>query len=188
MKVHKNTGEVIDRIKLRSNQCINSFHLYIHPASNPPTEPLEGSSSTLPISTPPYILCTVLISSRIRGSLKYRTVLNFYLIYNSTEMSSAADPIVQYILVRTDLNWNRGSITAQACHASVAAIVENITMPTVQSYIQDINNMHKVVLCTDSSESLIKLSNLLKESGIIHKLWNEQPEDIPTCIATMFIY
>ncbi|EEA05392.1 uncharacterized protein CMU_023970 [Cryptosporidium muris RN66] len=100
-------------------------------------------------------------------------------------MSSAADPIVQYILVRTDLNWNRGSITAQACHASVAAIVENITMPTVQSYIQDINKMHKVVLCTDSSESLIKLSNLLKESGIIHKLWNEKPEDIPTCIATM---
>jgi hypothetical protein len=32
-------------------------------------------------------------------------------------------------------------------------------------------------------ESLRKLANKLSEENIDHKLWIEQPEDIPTCVA-----
>ena len=30
--------------------------------------------------------------------------------------------IVQYVVVRRDLNWPIGALIAQACHASVAAV------------------------------------------------------------------
>lgn len=33
-------------------------------------------------------------------------------------------------------------------------------------------------------ESIVKLSETLSSKGIDHKLWIEQPENIPTCIAT----
>jgi hypothetical protein len=33
-------------------------------------------------------------------------------------------------------------------------------------------------------ESIVKLSEALTSNGIDHKLWIEQPENIPTCIAT----
>ena len=35
-----------------------------------------------------------------------------------------------------------------------------------------------------SEEELTKLSAQLKENGIKHKLWIEQPENFPTCLAT----
>lgn len=33
-------------------------------------------------------------------------------------------------------------------------------------------------------ESIVTLSETLSSKGIDHKLWIEQPENIPTCIAT----
>jgi hypothetical protein len=41
------------------------------------------------------------------------------------------------------------------------------------SHVQDVDG-----------ESLRKLSQTLSEANVKHKLWIEQPEDIPTCIAT----
>ena len=43
--------------------------------------------------------------------------------------------------------------------------------------------MHKCVLGIESEENLKELHEKLKDNGIVHKLWIEQPENIPTCIA-----
>ncbi|CAH2040660.1 unnamed protein product, partial [Iphiclides podalirius] len=43
--------------------------------------------------------------------------------------------------------------------------------------------MHKVVLEVPNEESLRKVAEKLKHNHIDHKLWIEQPEDIPTCLA-----
>ena len=44
--------------------------------------------------------------------------------------------------------------------------------------------MHKVVLETSSETKLNNLSQKLSENNVDHHLWIEQPEGIPTAIAT----
>ncbi|KAK1289265.1 hypothetical protein QJS10_CPB18g00121 [Acorus calamus] len=44
--------------------------------------------------------------------------------------------------------------------------------------------MHKVTLEVKGEVQMVKLSEKLREGGIAHKLWVEQPENTPTCIAT----
>lgn len=62
-----------------------------------------------------------------------------------------SNPIVQYILLRSDLlrrelGWSIGSLVAQACHASTAALhIFSDDEHTIQ-YLNDLDNMHKVVL------------------------------------------
>ena len=51
-----------------------------------------------------------------------------------------------------------------------------------QKYLSDLDNMHKVVLET-GPDDLTKISEKLKEAGVDHKLWIEQPENFPTCLA-----
>ena len=43
--------------------------------------------------------------------------------------------------------------------------------------------MHKVVLGAKSREHLEKLAKKLTDKEIDYKLWVEQPEDYPTCLA-----
>ena len=43
--------------------------------------------------------------------------------------------------------------------------------------------MHKVVLEAKTEADLITTANKLKEANIDHKLWIEQPENFPTCLA-----
>jgi len=43
--------------------------------------------------------------------------------------------------------------------------------------------MHKVIIEAPGLDDLLKVSEKLKEGGIDHKLWIEQPEDFPTCLA-----
>lgn len=95
------------------------------------------------------------------------------------------EQIVQYILLRGDLKWSTGSLIAQACHASTAVIVENLSKDVVKSYVEDINDMRKVVLSCPDEATLNRVSSELVSNGIPHKLWIEKPEGIPTCIATM---
>lgn len=42
----------------------------------------------------------------------------------------------------------------------------------------------QVVLEVKGEEQLKNLSQKLKQAEVMHKLWMEQPEDIPTCLAT----
>ncbi|KAK6167691.1 hypothetical protein SNE40_021660 [Patella caerulea] len=95
--------------------------------------------------------------------------------------------IVQYVVVRSDLisalKWPTGAIIAQACHACTAVMHNFYQDSNTQEYLADLDRMHKVVLEAKDEDSLRKLSDILTENKIDHKLWIEQPENIPTCIA-----
>ncbi|XP_059058651.1 putative peptidyl-tRNA hydrolase PTRHD1 [Achroia grisella] len=98
-----------------------------------------------------------------------------------------SNPIVQYVLLRSDLlkdlGWSIGALVAQACHASTAALhLYKDDEHTIQ-YLNDLDNMHKVVLEVPNEDSLKKAAEKLKENSIDYKLWTEQPENIPTCLA-----
>ena len=43
--------------------------------------------------------------------------------------------------------------------------------------------MHKVVLEVGGEADLVKVAEKLKEASVDHKLWVEQPENFPTCLA-----
>jgi len=95
--------------------------------------------------------------------------------------------IVQYILVRGDLllkeGWPVGAVMAQACHAATAAIHLYYSDEHTQQYLRDLDNMHKVILEAPGEGDLLKVSEKLKEGGVDFKLWVEQPENFPTCLA-----
>ncbi|CAB3235865.1 unnamed protein product [Arctia plantaginis] len=98
-----------------------------------------------------------------------------------------SNTLVQYILLRTDLlkelGWSIGAVVAQACHASTAVLHLNKDDEYTVKYLNDMDNMHKVVLEVPDEGALIKVAAKLKENSIAHKLWIEQPENIPTCLA-----
>ncbi|GMH39407.1 hypothetical protein BSKO_07305 [Bryopsis sp. KO-2023] len=98
------------------------------------------------------------------------------------------DPVVQYVVLRKDLwtkmEWPLGSIVAQACHASTAALWMFKDDPVTTAYCEDIDHMHKVVLEIKSDTQLENLSKKLTEANVLHKLWVEQPENFVTGLAT----
>nr|GLL21439.1 putative peptidyl-tRNA hydrolase PTRHD1 [Ipomoea trifida] len=102
--------------------------------------------------------------------------------------SSVEEVVVQYVVLRRDLidTWPLGSIVTQGCHAAVAAIWSNKEDPVTLQYCAPANldSMHKVTLEVKGEAQILNLSGKLKEGGIAHKLWIEQPENIPTCLAT----
>ncbi len=53
-------------------------------------------------------------------------------------------------------------------------------------FIQDLDGMTTVVLEVPNESQLRRLSSRLDEAGVQHKLWVEQPEDYPTCLATRY--
>ncbi|KAJ8628904.1 hypothetical protein MRB53_022227 [Persea americana] len=77
------------------------------------------------------------------------------------ENRESTDVLVQYVVLRRDLidTWPLGSVVTQGCHASVTLEVKG-------------------------ESQILNLSEKLNEGGIAHKLWIEQPENIPTCLAT----
>ncbi|KAG5403027.1 hypothetical protein IGI04_009146 [Brassica rapa subsp. trilocularis] len=105
---------------------------------------------------------------------------------NSAEKSD--DVVVQYVVLRRDLidSWPLGSVVTQGCHASVAAIWSFKDDPVTLRYCdpQHIDSMHKVTLEVKGETQMLNLSEKLKSGGISHKVWMEQPENVPTCIAT----
>ncbi|CAF0757066.1 unnamed protein product [Brachionus calyciflorus] len=94
------------------------------------------------------------------------------------------DPIVQYIAVRSDLKWPKGALIAQGCHASVAAIHLNYDDNETKSYLNNLDSMHKIVVGVPGLNEINELNEALVKNGIKFKLWNEQPENVPTCLAT----
>ncbi|KAJ1420124.1 Peptidyl-tRNA hydrolase, PTH2 [Sesbania bispinosa] len=99
-----------------------------------------------------------------------------------------SDVVVQYVVLRRDLidTWPLGSVVTQGCHASVAAIWSNKDDPFTVDYCSPdkIDSMHKVTLEVKGETQIKNLSEKLTSGGIMHKLWIEQPENIPTCLAT----
>ncbi|KZV31700.1 hypothetical protein F511_00504 [Dorcoceras hygrometricum] len=101
---------------------------------------------------------------------------------------SAAEVVVQYVVLRRDLidSWPLGSVVTQGCHASVAAIWAHKDDPDTLLYCSNsnIDSMHKVTLEVKGEAQIRDLSEKLEAGGVAHKLWMEQPENIPTCLAT----
>ena len=100
---------------------------------------------------------------------------------------SKSQQIVQYIVVRSDLvktlSWPLGALIAQACHASTAVMHEFHDHEDTKRYLSELDSMHKVVLEVKCEDELKSLGNKLLEGGIDHKMWIEQPENFPTCLA-----
>lgn len=96
--------------------------------------------------------------------------------------------IVQYVVVRADLikelSWPVGAVIAQACHAATAVTHLFYEDEHTQKYLEDLDNMHKVVLGVPDEKTIRSLQSKLVENNIKHKLWIEQPENIPTCLVT----
>uniref|UniRef100_A0A8D2ZT64 peptidyl-tRNA hydrolase n=1 Tax=Scophthalmus maximus TaxID=52904 RepID=A0A8D2ZT64_SCOMX len=102
---------------------------------------------------------------------------------------AAAAParLVQYVVVRSDLvhtlSWPLGAVITQACHAATAAVHLHYSDPDTQRYLAELDSMHKVVLAAPDEAALSGLSESLTQAGVSHKLWIEQPENVPTCLA-----
>ncbi|KAK6626459.1 hypothetical protein RUM43_003778 [Polyplax serrata] len=96
-------------------------------------------------------------------------------------------PLVQYVVIRKDLKsvlkWSVGAIIAQACHATAAAIHLFHDDVHTAEYLRDLDSMHKIVLEIPDENSIKDLENQLLSDGVKHKLWVEQPENIPTCLV-----
>ncbi|KAJ2159874.1 hypothetical protein GGF46_002713 [Coemansia sp. RSA 552] len=94
-----------------------------------------------------------------------------------------------FVVMRKDLaktlNWPLGSIIAQGCHASMAAIWKHRSDTRVKDYMDSLDTMHKVVLETKNEASLLKMAENLRQQNIPFYLWTEQPENFPTCLATI---
>ncbi|KAJ2316109.1 hypothetical protein IWW52_003811 [Coemansia sp. RSA 2704] len=91
-----------------------------------------------------------------------------------------------FVVMRKDLaKWPLGSIVSQGCHAATAVLWKHRDDERVRSYTNNLDSMHKVVLETKNEASLLKMAENLKQQGIPFHLWTEQPENIPTCLATV---
>ncbi|KAF5753868.1 putative peptidyl-tRNA hydrolase, PTH2, peptidyl-tRNA hydrolase II domain superfamily [Helianthus annuus] len=99
-----------------------------------------------------------------------------------------SDVLVQYVVLRRDLidTWPLGSVVTQGCHASVAAIWSHKEDPHIIDYCSpdNLDSMHKVTLEVKGEVQLKNLSEKLTSNNIAHKLWIEQPENYPTCLAS----
>lgn len=94
------------------------------------------------------------------------------------------ETIVQYIVLRKDLKWPLGALITQCCHASTSAIHLYNSDTQTQQYLNDLDRMHKIVLGIENLVDLDDLNKTLNENNVKFKLWIEQPENIPTCLAT----
>jgi len=97
------------------------------------------------------------------------------------------DPVVQFVVVRRDLlktmEWPVGSVIAQACHACTAATVAHLDDAHVRAYLADVDHMRKVVKECKGETQLLALADALRAAQVPHKVWLEQPENLPTAIA-----
>ena len=103
--------------------------------------------------------------------------------------AEADDPIVQFVVIRRDLlktlEWPVGSVIAQACHACLAVTWENRDDADVAAYLapEKIDSMYKVTKEVKGEPQLLTLAEKLKAEGVVHRVWMEQPENIPTALA-----
>ncbi|KAG0463163.1 hypothetical protein HPP92_021639 [Vanilla planifolia] len=80
----------------------------------------------------------------------------------------------------------QGASSRKGCHAAVFAIWSHVDRADTTAYLaaSNIHSMYKVTLEVKGEAQIKNLAEKLKADGIEHKLWIEQPENIPTCLAT----
>jgi peptidyl-tRNA hydrolase len=117
----------------------------------------------------------------------------------SSSSSATADPatsdLVQYVVLRRDLllaesdgglGWPLGAVVSQACHAAVAAVSASRGDPATEAYICEsaLGTMSKVTLGVKGRAQLETLAARLARDGVVHHLWHELPENVPTALAS----
>lgn len=99
--------------------------------------------------------------------------------------SQPDDPLVVYVLLRKDLEWPVGALINQACHATAAVVWEARADADAIRYLgEEEGQMVKSTLGAKNEAQLLKVAKRLEAAGVPFKLWVEQPEDIPVCLAT----
>ena len=68
--------------------------------------------------------------------------------------------------------------------ASMAAVWLHREDSDTQAYLGALDSMHKIIVAAESEATLHSICAALSAAGVGHKLWVEQPESIPTCVAT----
>ena len=101
---------------------------------------------------------------------------------SSTNNDSKSKPIVQYIVLRRDLEWPAGAMAAQAAHASVAAIAQALDAQSADAtlYISPSNlpHMTKYVYGVDTLEELHAVRDAWKEQvPLPTPLQSQLPQD-----------
>jgi peptidyl-tRNA hydrolase len=94
-----------------------------------------------------------------------------------------------YVIMRKDLskisNFTAGSILAQASHGCCKLLWIHRDNPLVQAYMNDPNDLTKVVLSVKNENQLQLLSKELMDAGFINEVWNEKPECKDMCLVTL---
>ena len=120
---------------------------------------------------------------------------------SSGTATKKAPVIAQYIFLRRDLDWPAGAMAAQAAHASVAAITQGLAADNqaTATYVspENLPHMTKMVYGVDNQEQLEKVrdawntlirsiddNSSLKGDCLHAYWWMEQPENIPSAMAT----
>ncbi|KAK9207735.1 hypothetical protein WN944_000081 [Citrus x changshan-huyou] len=149
------------------------------------TPPVRISNRSAKINNIPLALC---LSSRLSSISMSQFTSDSPNDATKADDNNNGDVLVQYVVLRRDLidAWPLGSVVTQGCHASVSAIWSHKDDPHTLQYCspQNVNSMHKVTLEVKGETQIVNLSEKLNAGGIAHKLWIEQPENIPTCLAT----
>jgi peptidyl-tRNA hydrolase len=106
---------------------------------------------------------------------------------------------MQYVVLRRDMwtggpgapagaPWPLGAVAAQAAHAATAALWESRASPDTLAYCDEaagaLDAMTKVVLEVADGQALADLAGRLAGAGVGHRVWVEQPEGVPTALAS----
>lgn len=87
------------------------------------------------------------------------------------------DKIIQYILVRKDLNMSTGKVASQVAHASLASVYPYLNDESVKEWLG--GQFTKVILSVKNFQQLNKVSIHLTEVGIVHaKIWDSALTEI----------
>jgi len=102
----------------------------------------------------------------------------------------AADPLVQFVVVRRDLKegevpWPAGAVMAQAVHAASAALWKWRAEPETVRFCEEEGGaqMHVVTKAAKNEGQLRKAAAALDAAGVGNCLWVEQPEGVATALA-----
>lgn len=102
-----------------------------------------------------------------------------------TPTPAAGVDLVQYVVVRTDLDWPLGSVVAQGIHAALRATHPVADAHTAAYVAPDAKQqMTTVVLAAGSADVLLKTAAKLDGAAVPYSLWQEQPENVPTALAS----
>mmetsp|Transcript_17168 Transcript_17168/g.55448 ORF Transcript_17168/g.55448 Transcript_17168/m.55448 type:complete len:110 (-) Transcript_17168:17-346(-) len=90
-----------------------------------------------------------------------------------------------YVVLRKDLDWPVGAQVNQACHACAAVAWEARDDPVAAAFFSEAEGqMTQHTLGASDLGQFTKLSDKLCAAGVRFRVWVEQPESVPSSLAT----